>query len=242
MPNLTIKNLKVSYKNKDSTVTAIDNFNLEIRDGSFNVIVGYSGCGKTTLLRTIVGFMDYEGEIYFDNLEISNLSTQERNIAYVSQQYVLYPHMTIFDNIASPLKIAKAPREEIIARVKEIANFLGIEHCLTRKPKQLSGGQQQKVALARAIIKRPELYLFDEPLSNFDAQGRSEARRMIKSVVKDYNMTAIYVTHDFDEALNLADNIVVMHQGKVVISGTPEELLESKNKIVQELKWGKADE
>lgn len=242
MPNISIKNLKVTYENKGSTIVAINDFNLEIKDGSFNVIVGYSGCGKTTLLRTIAGFVDYEGEIYFDNIDISNLSTQERNIAYVSQQYVLYPHMTIFDNIASPLVIAKAPRAEIIARVKEVAEYLDISHCLTRKPKQLSGGQQQKVALARAIIKRPQLYLFDEPFSNFDIQSRSEARRMIKAAVKDYNMTAIYVTHDFDEAINLADNIIIMHEGKVELIGTPEELIDSKNKVVQELKWGKTDE
>lgn len=243
MPKIIFKDLKVKYKNKDKTeIIVLDGFNCELEDSSFNVVIGFSGCGKTTLLRAVAGLIDYEGEIYFDNTEISKLTTQERNVSFVSQEYVLYPHLTIFDNIAMPLLIARAPREEIIDRVKEIANYLGISHCLTRKPKHLSGGQQQKVALARAIIKRPQLYLFDEPLSNFDAQARSEARLMIKKAVKDYHMTAIYVTHDLQEAMSLADKIIVINDGKVEISGTPEEVYESNNKIVKQLKWGKNDE
>lgn len=243
MPKLTIENLKVIYNNKKGQeITALDGFSCVFEDGSLNVIVGFSGCGKTTLLRTILGFVDYEGKIFFDNIDASDLSTQERNVSYVSQEYVLYPHLTIFDNIASPLKIAKAPKEEIKERVVAVAKYLGIEHCLTRKPRHLSGGQQQKVALARAIVKRSQLYLFDEPLSNYDKQGRSEAKLMIRKFIKDNNVTALYVTHDFQEAMTLADNIVVMNEGKAIACGSPKEIYESNNPIVNQLKWGVSDE
>ena len=237
MPKIVIKNLEVGYENaKGDIAIGLNDFSCELEDGSFNVIVGYSGCGKTTLLRTIAGFLEYDGEIYFDDVEISNLTTQERNVALVSQEYVLYPHLTIFDNIASPLLIAKAPREEIIQRVHEIAEYLGISHCLTRKPRHLSGGQQQKVALARAIIKRPQVFLFDEPLSNFDEQGKQEARQIIKDTVKKYGITTIYVTHDFAGALRMADNLIVMNHGKVEISGNPEDVYNSHGEVVSQFK------
>ncbi len=237
MPKITIQNLKVTYVNKKkSEVTALENFNCVMEPDSFNVIVGYSGCGKTTLLRAIAGLIDYDGEIFFDNKDISEISIKDRNIALVSQNYALYPNMTIFDNIAFPLSLAQAPRAEIIERVNEVASYLGIAHCLTRKPKHLSGGQQQKVALARAMIKKPQLYLFDEPLSNFDLPKRYEARMMIRKAVKDYSATAIYVTHDFSEAMSIADNIIVINDGKVEISGKPLDVYNSKNPVVEELK------
>ncbi|MBO6280630.1 MAG: ABC transporter ATP-binding protein [Bacilli bacterium] len=243
MPKLTIENLKVIYNNKKGQETiALDGFSYSFNEGSLHAIIGFSGCGKTTLLRAILGFVDYQGKILFDNVDAIDLTTQERNISYVSQQYILYPHLTIFDNIASPLKIAKAPKEEIKERVKAVAQYLGIEHCLTRKPRHLSGGQQQKVALARAIIKKSQLYLFDEPLSNFDKQGRSEVRLMIKKFIKENNVTALYVTHDFQEAMTIADNIVVINNGKVIASGSPKEIYESKNPIVNQLKCGVNDE
>ena len=237
MPKITINNLKVTYTNKKkSIVTALENFNCVIEPDTFNVVVGYSGCGKTTLLRAIAGLIDYEGEIYFDSTDISNLTIKERNISLVSQNYALYPHMTIFDNIAYPLILAQAPRSEIIERVNSVASYLGISHCLTRKPKHLSGGQQQKVALARAMIKKPQLYLFDEPLSNFDLPKRYEAKMMIRKAVKDYAATAIYVTHDFSEAMSIADNIIVISDGKVEISGKPLDVYNSKNPVVEDLK------
>lgn len=243
MPKITIKHLKVLFRNgKDSFVNALDDFNCVLPNHSFTVVLGPSGCGKTTLLRTIAGFLEYNGEIYFENVEISNLTTQERNISLVSQEHVLYPHMTIFDNIASPLVIAGVPRDEIIKRVYELASYFDISHCLSRKPKQLSGGQQQKVALARAMIKNPQLYLFDEPLSNFDLRSRIGAREIIKKAVKDYNMSAIYVTHDFDEALFLADYIIVINEGKVAFFGTPKEIDESNNRIVNDLRIKNIDE
>jgi len=191
---------------------------------------------KSTLLKAIAGLIEYEGEIYFDSTDISNLTIKERNISFVTQNYALYPHLNIFDNIAFPLTISQAPKKEIIERVTEVAKYLGIEHCLTRKPKHLSGGQQQKVALARAMVKKPQLYLFDEPLSNFDQPKRYEARQIIKKGVKDYAATAIYVTHDFTEAMALADNIIVISDKKVEISGRPLDVYNSGNPVVEDLK------
>ena len=243
MPRITINNLKVTYKNKrKSEVVALDNFNCVIEPDSFNVVVGYSGCGKTTLLKCIAGLIDYEGDIYFDSKDVYDLSIKERNIAMVSQNYALYPHMTIFDNIAFPLSLAQAPKREIVERVNEVAKYLGIEYCLTRKPRHLSGGQQQKVALARAMVKKPQLYLFDEPLSNFDSPKRREARIMIRKAVKDYAATAIYVTHDFSEAMAIADNIIVISNGKVEISGKPFDVYNSGNQVVEDLKGISQDE
>lgn len=237
MKKITIDNLKVVYKNrKKESVTALDGFSTVFDADSFNVVVGYSGCGKTTLLKAIAGLVEYEGDIFFDSVELSDLTIKERNIAMVSQNYSLYPRMNIFDNIAFPLTLAGADKKEIIERVYEVSDYLGIRHCLTRKPKHLSGGQQQKVALARALVKKPQLYLFDEPLSNFDAQKRHEARMIIKRAVKDYSASAIYVTHDFKEAMALADKIIVIGDGKVVESGSPQEVFESKNEVVMSLK------
>ena len=237
MKKITIDNLKVVYKGKNKTsVTALDGFSAVIAGGTFNVVLGYSGSGKTTLLRAIAGLIDYEGDIFFDDVDAYDLTVKERNIAMVSQEYSLYPRMNIFDNIAYPLVLAGAPRSEIIERVEEIADYLGIAHCLTRKPKHISGGQQQKVALARAMIKRPQLYLFDEPLSNFDAQKRAEARIMIKKAVKDHGGTALYVTHDMTEAMALADNLIVINNGKAEISGSAIKVFNSHNAVVDSLK------
>ena len=237
MPTITIKDLRVEYQNKKkSTVVALEHLDCVMEADSFNVVVGYSGSGKSTLLRAIAGMIDYDGDIFFDQTDVSSMTVKERNVAMVSQNYVLYPHMTIFDNIAFPLMIAQAPRSEIIERVNSVAEYLGIKHCLTRKPKHLSGGQQQKVALARAIVKKPQLYLFDEPLSNFDLPKRYEARMMIRKAVKDYAATAIYVTHDFTEAMSIADNIIVINDGKVEISGKPLDVYNSGNPIVEDLK------
>jgi len=237
MPNIKIENLTVRFENKKkATVTALENLNLEITNDSFNVIVGYSGCGKTTLLRCIAGLQDYEGIITFDDVDVESMTVQKRNVAMVTQTYALYPKMSIFDNIAFPLSIAGAPKEEIIKRVNEVAETLNIKHCLTRKPKHLSGGQQQRVALARALIKKPNIYLFDEPLSNFDYPTRIESKLLILKMVKDTQSTAIYVTHDFSEAMSIADRIIVINDGKVEIEGTPLEVYNSGNEIVESLK------
>ena len=243
MSNIKIENLTVKFESKKKpTVAALDDVSLDIKDATLNVIVGYSGCGKTTLLRSIAGLQEYEGYIYFDGVDGDTLSVQQRNVSMVTQNYVLYRTMTVFENIAFPLTIAGASKEEIIERVYYVAERLGIKHCLSRKPKHLSGGQQQKVALARALIKKPDIYLFDEPLSNFDAQKRSESRLLIKKIIKENNATALYVTHDFEEAMALADYLIVMVDGRIEIEGEPLEVYNSGNEIVESLKGVQLDE
>jgi len=232
MPEIQIKNLKIGYLDKKSEIIVLDNFNATFQNAKFSVVLGESGCGKTTLLKTIVGFFNYEGEILFDGADISNTKVPDRNISLVSQSYALYPHMTVFDNIAFPLKVLKAPREEIIERVKQIAIDLNIEDCLTRKPKVLSGGQLQRVALARALIKRPSIALFDEPLSNLDPKISSEIRVMLKNLIKKMGCTVIYVTHNVEDAFALGDEIFFIKDGKIKVKGTPDELINSKNKLV----------
>lgn len=236
MPEIRTENLTVTYYDKRESVVALDDVTVEFASGKFNVIVGSSGCGKTTLLKTIAGLIrPYEGSIYFDNTNADYISMQDRNISYVSQNYALIPHKTIYDNIAFPLKILGAPKREIDMRVKELAMQLDLTACLTRKPKHISGGQQQRTALARALVKRPSICLMDEPLSNLDPTLRTSARELIKCVFKDYGMTVIYVTHDFREAQIMADNLIVMDNGKVEIAGSPKYVVASGNPTVQGL-------
>lgn len=240
MSEIRLEDLSVIYKLKKKketqNVIAVNNINAVFGKGTFNVILGYSGCGKTSLLKAIADILPYEGYIFLDNTEITNLPVVDRNLSYVSQNYVLYPNMTIFDNIAMPLKVAGADRLEVITRVNEIAEKLDLSACLTRKPKHISGGQQQRAALARAMVKQPTVCLFDEPLSNVDPTLRTEIRHLIRKTCKEYRSTVIYVTHDFFEAMALADCIYVMNQGKIVCSGTPAEIYNSTNDIVLALK------
>lgn len=239
MPKITISDLTARYKVKGSDeVTALNELCAEFLSGAFNVIIGYSGGGKTTLLKCIAGLIEYEGEIFFDGVDMCGVAPEKRNISYVSQEYVLYPHLTVFDNIAFPLKNMGAAKKEITERVKAIAEILELTHCLTRKPKHLSGGQQQRVALARALVKNPEICLFDEPLSNTDPQQRFRERRFIKDAVKRYGCTAIYVTHDIAEATALADSLSVVSDGKCVLQGEPTQVYNSGNEIVESLKGG----
>ena len=236
MPLIEIKNLTYQYK-KNGVVTAIDDLSCSFVDGAFNVIVGPSGCGKTTLLKLISCLLEpYEGEILTNFVDIKQLTIKERRMAFVSQEYVLYPHLTVFDNIAFPLKAIGADREEIIRRVYEVADELELTDCLPRKPRYLSGGQKQRVALARAVVKNADLYLFDEPLSNIDYVMRNEQRTLIKKTIQSHQKTAIYVTHDFKEALALADYLYVMDEGKIVISGKPLDVFDSGVEIVEDFK------
>lgn len=237
MPTIECKNVKVAYyKKKDkTTVLGLDNFSATFQNEKFSLILGSSGCGKTTLLRAIAGLEKYEGEIEYNGLDSRFIEIQRRNLSFVSQNYVLYPHMTVFDNIAYPLKSAGTPRDEIIERVSELAKRFELEPCLLRKPRDLSGGQQQRVAIARALIKKPQICLFDEPFSNLDHTTRVEERRFIKKALMGSLCTVIFVTHNMEDAYNLADTIYVMDKGQLVFMGTPNEVYHSTHPIVRAL-------
>ncbi len=227
MSRILIDNLSVSYFQKGKETPVLKGLNASFEEGTVNVILGKSGCGKTTLLRALLGKLDYEGDILFDGNSISGLSLDKRNMAYVSQEYSLYPHFSVFENIAFPLKLLGTPRKEIEERVTSIASDLGLLPCLSRKPRCLSGGQQQRVAIARALIKNPEAILFDEPLSNLDPQRRMDTRLLLKKIFLKEHPAVIYVTHDFQEAINLGDKIFVLDEGRMAFEGGPKEALDS---------------
>ena len=211
MSSLNLKNIHKVYP---SGVTAVTDFNLDIEDKEFIVFVGPSGCGKSTTLRMIAGLEEItHGELYIDGVLVNNVAPKERDIAMVFQNYALYPHMTVYENMAFGLKLRKTPRAEIDARVKEAARILGIEMYLSRKPKALSGGQRQRVALGRAIVREPKVFLLDEPLSNLDAKLRAQMRTEITKLHNRLATTFIYVTHDQVEAMTMGTRIVVMKDG-----------------------------
>ncbi|MCD6348969.1 MAG: ABC transporter ATP-binding protein, partial [Candidatus Korarchaeota archaeon] len=206
-------------------VVAVDHVSLEIKHGEFFTLLGPSGCGKTTFLRTIAGLeMADEGRIYFDDQDITDLPAHLRGTGMVFQNYALWPHMNVFDNIAYGLKIRKVPKSEIEKKVKEVLKLVKLEGLEKRTPHQLSGGQQQRVALARALVINPRVLLFDEPLSNLDAKLRIEMRAELKRIQRDLGITAIYVTHDQEEAMSISDRIAVMNRGRVMQVGTPKEI------------------
>jgi multiple sugar transport system ATP-binding protein len=214
--------LKGVAKVYEGSVRAVDNANIVIDDTEFVVFVGPSGCGKSTTLRMIAGLEDIsEGEVYIDGDLVNNVPPKDRNIAMVFQNYALYPHMTVYDNMAFGLKIRKVDKKEIDRRVHEAARTLDIEKLLDRKPRQLSGGQRQRVAVGRAIVRNPKVFLFDEPLSNLDAKLRVTMRAELIELHNRLNATMIYVTHDQIEAMTMGDKIVVMKDGKVQQIGSP---------------------
>lgn len=222
MAKLTLNNISKTYGRNNM---AVKDFSLEIKDGEFVVLVGPSGCGKTTVLRMIAGLETTEsGEILLDGTSICDMPSQKRDIAMVFQNYALYPTMTVFDNIAFPLKMRRQGKEEIQQRVETVAETLEITELLHRKPGQLSGGEKQRVAMGRAMIREPKLFLMDEPLSNLDAKLRISLRGKIAELHRRLQTTTIYVTHDQAEAMTLADKLVVMRDGKVEQVGTPEEI------------------
>ena len=205
--------------------TAIKNISLEINEGEFFTLLGPSGCGKTTLLRMIAGFNTIEeGEILFDDQVINNLPAHKRDIGMVFQNYAIFPHMTVYDNVAYGLKARKIPEKEAEERIMDALKTVQIEEMKDRMPANLSGGQQQRVALARAIVIKPRILLMDEPLSNLDAKLRVEMRTVIKKLQRDLNITTIYVTHDQEEALAISDRIAVMDKGVVKQLGSPDEI------------------
>ena len=237
MAKIEIKNLTVEFTDKKKgNVVAVDNISTVFDNGMFNVILGTSGSGKTTLLRTIAGLQEYDGDILYDGTDADELSFKKRNISFVTQNYSLYSHLNIFDNIAFPLKTIGAQKEEIIERVMKLSDQLELGVFLNRKPRHISGGQQQRVALARALVKKPSICFLDEPLSNIDPEQRRVARELMRKALKLNGCTVIYVTHDFSEATSLADRIYVMDKGKIIQSGTVEEIMESTNETVNALK------
>ena len=211
----------------DEGVVAGQDFNIDIKDNEFIVLVGPSGCGKSTTLRMVAGLEDISGgELYIDGRLCNDVEPKDRDIAMVFQSYALYPHLTVYDNIAFPLKIAKISKEEIDKKVKEAAETLDITQYLNRKPKNLSGGQRQRVAIGRAIVRNPKVLLMDEPLSNLDAKLRNQMRAEIIKLRQKIDTTFIYVTHDQVEAMTLGDRIVVMKDGFVQQIGTPQEVFD----------------
>ncbi|GHV26357.1 ABC transporter ATP-binding protein [Clostridia bacterium] len=217
--------LKHIYKIYTGGVTAVSDFTLDIEDKEFIVLVGPSGCGKSTTLRMVAGLEEIsDGELYIADKLVNDVAPKDRDIAMVFQNYALYPHMTVYDNMAFGLKLRKTPKTEIERRVREAAKILDIEHLLSRKPKALSGGQRQRVALGRAIVREPKVFLMDEPLSNLDAKLRVQMRTEITKLHKRLQTTFIYVTHDQTEALTMGSRIVVMKDGFVQQVDTPQNL------------------
>ena len=209
----------------ENGVLAVDDFNLEIQDKEFIVLVGPSGCGKSTTLRMIAGLEEItEGELYIGDMLVNDVAPKDRDIAMVFQNYALYPHMTVYENMAFGLKLRKMPKEEIKRKVSEAAEILGITDLLNRKPKALSGGQRQRVAIGRAIVRQPQVFLMDEPLSNLDAKLRNQMRAELIKLRKDIDTTFVYVTHDQTEAMTLGDRIVIMKDGVIQQVGTPQEV------------------
>jgi multiple sugar transport system ATP-binding protein len=231
MAGLTLKGI---YKKYPGGVVAVTDVNLEIKDKEFIVLVGPSGCGKSTTLRMIAGLEEIsEGELYIGDRLVNDIAPKDRDIAMVFQNYALYPHMTVFENMAFGLKLRKVPKDEIERKVNEAAKILDLSHLLDRKPKAMSGGQRQRVALGRAIVRDPQVFLLDEPLSNLDAKLRAQMRTEISKIHKKLGTTFIYVTHDQTEAMTMGDRIVCMKDGIVQQVDTPQNLYENPaNKFV----------
>ena len=222
MPHLELKSIEKRYANESDAVKGIS-FSAE--RGEFIVLVGPSGCGKSTTLRMIAGLEEATGgDIFISGKRVNDLPPKDRNVAMVFQNYALYPHLTVFENIAFPLSIRKENKSVIDSEVRKAAELLSITHLLSRKPKELSGGERQRVAVGRAIVRKPEVFLFDEPLSNLDAALRTEMRAELKSLQRRLGTTMIYVTHDQTEAMTMGDKIVVLNKGMIEQFGSPQEI------------------
>ena len=229
MANVTLKNICKSY---DNGFNAVKNVNIDIKDKEFVVLVGPSGCGKSTTLRMIAGLEEISsGQLHIGDKLVNDIDPKDRDIAMVFQNYALYPHLTVYDNMAFALKLRKMPKSEIDKKVKDAAKILDLTHLLDRKPKALSGGQRQRVALGRAIVRNPKVFLMDEPLSNLDAKLRTSMRTEITKLHKSLGTTFIYVTHDQVEAMTMADRIVVMKDGIVQQIATPQEIYDAPNNM-----------
>ena len=222
MGAISLRNVEKTYGHGPKAVKAIHGVSAEIADGEFIVIVGPSGCGKSTLLRMVAGLEEISGgEIDIGGRVVNRLEPAERDIAMVFQNYALYPHMSVYDNMAYGLKIAKVPKSEIEQRVQKAAKILELGGLLDRKPRQLSGGQRQRVAMGRAIVRQPQVFLFDEPLSNLDAKLRAQTRLEIQKLHRELGVTSLFVTHDQVEAMTLGQRLIVMNAGRIEQIGTP---------------------
>lgn len=221
-----LKNLNKTFiTSENNQVVAVNNINLDIQPGEFVTMLGPSGCGKTTTLRMIAGFeMPTAGEVFIGDENVASKSPDKRDTAMVFQNYALFPHMNVYDNIAYGLKIQKRPKEEVKERVNRILNMMKMEDFSKRVPSQMSGGQQQRVSLARALVMEPGVLLFDEPLSNLDAKLRIHMRDEIRRIQKSVGITSIYVTHDQEEAMAISDKVVIMNEGVIEQAGTPQEI------------------
>ncbi len=229
MASVKLTDVKKIYDNK---VTAVHDFNLEIADKEFVVFVGPSGCGKSTTLRMIAGLEDIsDGTVEIDGVVVNDLQPKDRDIAMVFQNYALYPHMTVYDNIAFSLRLKKVPEDEVYEKVTNAAEILGITEYLMRKPRALSGGQRQRVAIGRAMVRNSKVFLMDEPLSNLDAKLRNQMRAEIILLRQKLNTTFVYVTHDQTEAMTLGDRIVIMKDGFIEQVGTPTEVFEKPHNL-----------
>ena len=229
MASLSLKNVRKVYPNG---FEAVKDFNLEVEDKEFIIFVGPSGCGKSTTLRMIAGLEEISsGELIIDGKVMNDVEPKDRDIAMVFQNYALYPHMTVFDNMAFGLKLRKVPKDEIKAKVEEAARILDLEKLLDRKPKALSGGQRQRVAMGRAIVRNPKVFLMDEPLSNLDAKLRVQMRSEISSLHNRLGATIIYVTHDQTEAMTLGTRIVVLKDGVIMQVDCPQKLYNQPNNL-----------
>ena len=221
MTTLSIRNLTKKYGH----LTALEDFSLEISSGEFMVLLGPSGCGKTTVLRCIAGLTDItSGEIYIGSELVNKFPPKDRDVAMVFQNYSLYPHMNVYNNIAFPLKMRKVHKDKIDESVHKIARLLNIDNLLDRKPKEISGGQMQRVALGRALVREPKIFLMDEPLSNLDAKLRTEMRVEIKKLQEKVGITTLYITHDQAEAMSMADNVGIMDSGKLLQLDSPQKV------------------
>lgn len=227
MNSIEFQDFSCYYKNKKEYVTALNRITLSVQQGELLVVLGQSGSGKTTLLKCILGLCDYiSGQLTIDGISIDDFKVQSSNIGYIRQELNLYPHMTIYDNIAFPLRMIHTPQEQVDRRVKELAKLLEVDYLLTRKPRQLSGGQLQRIAFARALVKNPVTVLFDEPFSAIDPTLRTEMRQLVKKIHKTFGCTILFVTHDLTDALNLAERVVILEEGKIEAIGTPQELMQ----------------
>lgn len=229
MASIRLENIIKSYGNNEPVLHDIS---MNITDGEFLVIVGPSGCGKSTLLRMIAGLEEItSGSLFFNDAVMNSVAPKDRDVGMVFQNYALYPHLTVAENIGFPLRLRKTSPHEISKRVNEVASLLQLESYLQRKPKELSGGQRQRVALGRAIARYPQCFLFDEPLSNLDAQLRTQMRTEILSLQKKVGVTGVYVTHDQTEAMTMGDRIAILHKGKLQQIGTPKEVYQRPSNI-----------